>query len=156
MWLIARIAAVALLVLALRGKRWAYTGFVTLSLLYFPVQVRFQFRPQACELAPTLRLAIFSLQNTAHIIIFAGFFVLSWIQFRRAGRAGVAWAGLATLLMGALLEIAEGVTGYGHCRVRDLVPDFAGASLAALPILWYFHRARRGQRGASSAPPVAA
>ena len=156
MWLIAQIAAVALLVLALRGRRWAYAGFVALSLLYFPLQVRFHFRPQACELAPTLHLAIFSLQNTAHIIIFAGFFALSWIQFRRAGGAGLAWAGLATLLMGALLEIAQGVTGYGHCRLRDLVPDFAGSLLAGLPILWYSYRARRGQQRPSSARSVAA
>jgi VanZ family protein len=113
---------------------WAYAGFVVVSLLYFPAHVGFRLHPQACELAPSLQLAIFSLQNTPHILIFGAFYVLSWIQFRRAGRAAFAWAGLATLVMGALVEIAEGVSGQGHCRLRDLVPDAAGALLAFLLI----------------------
>src|SRR6266478_2210671 len=58
---------------------------------------------------------------------------MSWVQFRRSGARGI-WALLATLLVGALVEIAEGMTmtGRGHCRVRDLVPDAAGALGAAL------------------------
>ena len=133
-----------LLVLALRGKRWAYAAFVGVSLLYFPAKVGFRFHPQACELAPTLALAFFSLQNTPHIIIFGAFYALSWIQFRRHGRAGFAWAALATVLMGALLEVAQAVTGRGHCRLRDLVPDVVGALLALLLIaLWSSHRGRR-------------
>jgi VanZ family protein len=48
--------------------------------------------------------------------------------------------------MGALLEIAQGVTGRGHCRLRDLVPDMVGASLAFLLIaLWHSYRGRRSQ-----------
>jgi hypothetical protein len=150
-WLIARLAAVALVVLALRGKRCAYATFVLLGLLYFPAQVGFRFHPQACELAPTLQLAAVSLQNTPHIIIFAAFYGLSWIQFRCAGWTGFLWAGLATLLMGALLEAAQGVTGHGHCRSRDLVPDSVGASLACLLLLWYSHRVHRSER--QLAPP---
>jgi hypothetical protein len=38
------------------------------------------------------------------------------------------------LVMGALLEIAQGLTGQGHCRLRDLVPDATGALLALLLI----------------------
>lgn len=141
MWILARIAAIILLILALRGKRWAYAGFVALSLLYFPAQVGFHLQPQACELVPTMRLAVFSLQNTAHIIIFAAFYGLSWIRFRHTGSGAFAWAALATLLMGLLLELAQGVSGYGHCRLRDLIPDSAGALVAALLIaLWYSHQ----------------
>jgi hypothetical protein len=62
-WLIARLGAIALVVLALRGKRWAYAGFVVVSLLYFPARVGFHLQPQACELAPTFQLAVFSLQK---------------------------------------------------------------------------------------------
>ena len=156
MWLIARLGAIALVILALRGKRWAYASFVVVSLLYFPAQVGFRLQPQACELAPTLQLAVFSLQNTAHVIIFGAFYGLSWIQFRRAGRAAFAWAALATLVMGALLEIAQGLTGQGHCRLRDLVPDATGAALALLLIaLGTSYVARRAQ-GQRRDPPVAA
>src|SRR3989442_14369897 len=66
---------------------------------------------------------------------------MSWVQFGRADARGV-WALLATLLVGALVEIAEGMTGRGHCRVRDLVPDAAGAVGAAL-LLAVWSRLRR-------------
>jgi VanZ family protein len=45
------------------------------------------------------------------------------------------WAALITMTMGALVEIAEGVTGKGHCRSRDLIPDAAGALIGAVIVL---------------------
>src|SRR5258705_13154761 len=68
---------------------------------------------------------------------------MSWVQFRRTD-ARVVWALLATLLVGVLVEIAEGMTmtGRGHCRLRDLVPDAAGALGAAL-LLAVWSRLRR-------------
>ena len=127
--------------MVLWGKRWAYAAFCAVMLLYFPARVAFHLHPQPCELVPSLGLALYSLQNYPHIVIFAAFYLLSWVQFRGAGAARFAWAGLATLVMGALVEIAEGLTGQGPCRVRDLVPDSAGALLVALPLaLWYRRR----------------
>lgn len=73
-----------------------------------------------------MRLA---LQNYAHIILFAGFFLLSRRPFR--GRRASLWAGLATLLMGALVEAAQGLTGEGNCRLRELQPDGVGVLLGA-------------------------
>jgi len=86
---------------------------------------------------------VLSLHNYAYIALFAGFYWMSWVQFRRADARAV-WALLATLLVGALVEIAEGMTmtGRGHCRVRDLVPDAAGALGAAL-LLAVWSRLRR-------------
>jgi hypothetical protein len=37
--------------------------------------------------------------------------------------------------MGALVEVAEGLSGRGHCRFRDLIPDSAGALLGATAVL---------------------
>src|SRR5947199_1160854 len=123
-----------LALIALRGKRWAYLVFVVLGLLYFPAQTHFRVHAPKCEqLLPTIQVLVLSLHNYAYIALFAGFYWMSWVQFRRADARGV-WALLATLLVGALVEIAEGMTltGRGHCRVRDLVPDAAGALGAAL------------------------
>jgi len=123
-----------LALIALRGKRWAYLAFVVLGLLYFPAQTHFRVHVPKCEqLLPTIQVLVLSLHNYAYIALFAGFYWMSWVQFRRADARGV-WALLATLLVGALVEIAEGMTmtGRGHCRVRDLVPDAAGALGAAL------------------------
>jgi hypothetical protein len=81
----------------------------------------------ACEQLISKGLLRVSLQNYAHIALFAGFYWISWVQFKRTD-ARVVWALLATLIMGALVEVAEGMTGRGHCRVRDLVPDAARRS----------------------------
>src|SRR5437762_1156140 len=125
---------VLLALIALRGKRWAYFAFVVFGLLYFPAQTHFRVHVPKCEqILPTLHVLVLTLHNYAYIALFAGFYWMSWVAFRRSDARGV-WALLATLLVAALVEIAEGMTmtGRGHCRVRDLVPDAAGAVGAAL------------------------
>src|SRR3989454_7426874 len=130
-----------LALIALRGKRWAYLTFVLLGLLYFPAQTHFRVHAPKCEqLLPTLHLLVPLLHNYAYIALFAGFYWMSWVQFGRSDARGV-WALVATLLVAALVEIAEGMTGGGrgqvHCRVRDLVPDAAGAVGSALRLqIW--------------------
>src|SRR6266508_4392712 len=155
-----------LALIALRGKRWAYPAFVVLGLLYFPAQTHFHVHAPKCEqLLPTLHVLVLSLQNYAYIALFAGFYWMSWVQFGRSDARGV-WALLATLLVAALVELAEGMTGGGrgqvHCRVRDLVPDVAGALGAAL-LLAIWARLRRKpayvrlvRRHPAAAPPPAA
>src|SRR3989442_10095837 len=135
-----------LALIALRGKRWAYLTFVLLGLLYFPAQTHFRVHAPKCEqLLPTLHLLVPLLHNYAYIALFAGFYWMSWVQFGRSDARGV-WALVATMLVAALVEIAEGMTGGGrgqvHCRVRDLVPDAAGALGAAL-LLAVWPRLRR-------------
>ena len=45
--------------------------------------------------------------------------------------------------MGLFVELAEGISGEGHCRMRDLVPDAAGALLGAVYVLlWNAARKR--------------
>src|SRR6266550_2038919 len=155
-----------LALITLRGKRWAYLAFVLLGLLYFPAQTHFRVYVPKCEqLLPTLQLLVPLLHNYAYIALFAGFYWLSWVQFGRSDARGV-WALVATLLVAALVELAEGMTGGGrgqvHCRVRDLVPDAAGAVGAAL-LLAIWSRLRRKpayvrlvRRHPAAAPPPAA
>jgi VanZ family protein len=65
------------------------------------------------------------------------FFILSHAQVRARGAQGFRWAAAATLVMGAVLEMAQALTGSGHCRVRDLIPDTVGAVLGMfLVLLW--------------------
>src|SRR3989449_5293855 len=135
-----------LALIALRGKRWAYPAFVVLGLLYFPAQSHFRVHAPKCEqLLPTLHVLVPLLHNYAYIALFAGFYWMSWVQSGRSDARGI-WAFVATLLVAALVEIAEGMTGGGrgqvHCRVRDLVPDAAGAVGAAL-LLAIWSRLRR-------------
>src|SRR5258705_3344655 len=130
--LVVRVGAgvlVLLALIALRGKRWAYPAFVVLGLLYFPAQAHFHVHVPKCEqLLPTVKVLVLSLHNYAYIALFAGFYWMSWVQFRRTDARAV-WALLATLLVGVLLEIAEGMsmTGRGQCRLSGLAPVAARA-----------------------------
>jgi hypothetical protein len=151
---------------ALRGQRWAYLGFVLLGLAYFPAQAHFHVHVPKCEqLLPTVQQLVPLLHNYAYIALFAGFYWISWVQFRDAN-ARTFWALLATLLAAALVEVAEGMIGGGrgqaHCRMRDLAPDVAGAlGAAVLLAIWARLRkkpayVRLGKRRSAPAPrPVA-
>lgn len=111
--------------LALQAGRWAYGFFVLLALLYFPSRSGFALVPLQCQWTFDLALARHSLTNYAHIVLFAMFFLLTYAQIPRVPRAAV-WAAAVTLVMGLLVELAQGVTGQGNCRMRDLIPDAVG------------------------------
>ena len=142
---------ILLAILALRGFRWAYAGLVVVAIAYFPAHVGFHLEPRACELVFDAPLALFSLTNYAHIVLFGTFFLFSALHAVADStpvRPAMIFAAIATLLMGALIELAEGATGHGHCRLRDLIPDGAGIVLGALLFLglieaWKFVRSAR-------------
>ncbi|HEY9403993.1 MAG TPA: VanZ family protein [Pyrinomonadaceae bacterium] len=135
-------------VLSLRGVRWAYVTFAILGLLYFPASVGFRFDPRPCELTFGIPLAIHSLTNYAHIVLFTLFFLMTSAQLRMPGWPAFAWAALASFAMGALVELAQGLTGKGHCRSRDLIPDAVGILLGSV-ITLLLHRIRRETRPGS-------
>ena len=116
----------ALGVLSLRGVRWAFVAFAVLGLLYFPAKSGFRLDPDPCQLIFGVSLAIHSLTNYGHIVLFALFFVMASAQFRAPDRRAFAWSAAATIVMGALVEVAQGATGEGNCRARDLIPDALG------------------------------
>lgn len=134
-----------LAILSLRGVRWAYITYVLLGLLYFPASVGFRLNPQPCELVPSIPLAIYSLTNYAHIVLFVLFFLMTSAQFRMSHWWGFAWAALASITMGILVELAEGISGQGHCRLRDLIPDTAGIVLGAGIVFLWIRIRRRAQ-----------
>ena len=132
-----------LVILSLRGMRWAYVTFVVLGLLYFPVSVGFRLNPQPCELVVNMPLAVHSLTNYRHIVLFVLFFLMTSAQFRMSQWRGYAWVAVACIVMGLLVEIAQGISGNHHCRLRDLIPDAAGVVLGAgIVFLWNTMRRR--------------
>jgi hypothetical protein len=135
MWILVFLVFFVLGVLSLRGVRWAYVTFVLLGLLFFPVRVGFRLDPQPCELAINIPLAIHSLTNYAHIVLLALFFLMTSAQLHMSNWSAFAWAALATIVMGMMVELAEAVTGKGHCRLRDLIPDAAGILLGSVIVL---------------------
>jgi len=135
LFVLASIIRFALGILSLRGARWSYVAFVLLGLLYFPMKAGFRPEPHPCELTFDIPLAIYSLTNYPHIVLFALFFVMSSAQFRMSNWRSFIWPFLATMAMGMLVEGAEGVTGQGHCRLRDLIPDAVGVLGGLLIVL---------------------
>ena len=132
MWLwLLRLAIWGFALLSIRGTRWAYVAFMLLAFVYFPARVGFQIHPRSCEMAIDLPMIALSLKNSPHIIMLAIFFVITSAQFRMNTGSAYLGAGLLTIAMGTLIEIGEGISGNGHCRLRDLVPDSAGALIGA-------------------------
>lgn len=114
-----------LAVFALRGARWAYAIFIILGFVAIPAMNGFHLHRPDCETELTFNLAWYSLGNYKHIFLFGTFFLMTWVQLRRVRHAFLL-AAVATMAMGVLIELEEGATNR-HCRVRDLVPDAAGA-----------------------------
>lgn len=145
MKLLVYIGFLVLGILSLRGVRWAYVTFVLLGLFYFPASMGFSLNPRPCEGIPSVPLAVYSFANYRHIVLFVLFFLMTSAQFRMSQWSGYAWATVACIAMGILVEIAEGISGAGHCRLRDLIPDAAGVVLGAgIVLLW--NRMRRRPR----------
>lgn len=140
---IAAVARVILFVFALRGSRLAYGAFFVLSIAYFPIKSGFELDPQRCR--TTIDLAL-SFSNYAHMVLFAVFFIFSYLHFRSSGWKTPPFlpAAIMTLLMGMLVEIAQGLTATGNCRVRDLISDSIGAILGALVVITVRRIARTG------------
>ena len=72
------------------------------------MRVGFRLEPRPCELTFDMPLAIYSLTNYPHIVLFALFFVMSSAQFRVSNWRSIIWPFLATIAMGMLVEGAEG------------------------------------------------
>jgi len=122
----------ALAVTAFFGKRWAYAAFIVLGLSYFPISVGFQFDPKPCEWTFGLGLAVWSLTNVAHIVMFGLFFLMTLAQFRYdLNRRSFLWSLFAVVAMGLAVEFGEGLTGQHNCRMRDVIPNIAGGLIAA-------------------------
>jgi hypothetical protein len=124
-----------LAILAMRGARWAYAGFVMLILLYFPASTGFRVDPKPCELTFNLPLGVQSLSNYPHIILFSFFFLVTTRQLRMSRWRRFGWSIGLTMAMGAAVEIAEGLSGKHYCKTVDLIPDFMGALLGLMVVV---------------------
>ena len=152
--------AAALVTPALRWRRAAFAAFVMVGLGTFALRAGWptvSLTPTACEGLVETPLALYSFRNTPHIALFALCFIVARAQFRgsitetRLRRRANVGALAITLAIGALVELAEGVTGAGHCRFRDLLPDAAGALLGWAVLAMVATLAARGRRARDDA-----
>ena len=142
---VARIVLLALGGLAFLRMRWAYAAYVALALAWIPASAGFRLHAPPCEMSITAAGVALSLTKWAHIVLFGIFFLMTLRQFRRVTFRNAALAMLATLVMGLMIELTEGASGTGSCRMRDLFPDAAGA-LIAYAFVMAFRLLQSGKR----------
>jgi hypothetical protein len=133
--LIADLLFFALAILAIRGARWAYVGLVMWILLHAPASIGFQIHPKACDLTVNLPLALQSLSNYPHMILYCIFVVVTALHFRLSGWQPLAGSIGLTVAMGAGMEVAQGLSGTHHCKAIDLIPDLVGAAVGLLIVV---------------------
>lgn len=100
-----------------------------------PARVGFRLVAPVCDTRLTLANAGLSMTKVPHIALFAIFFVLTALQFDRLNQRALRWSLLATVALGLLVELEEGATRTGNCRLTDVLPDIAGALIASAALL---------------------
>jgi VanZ family protein len=129
-------------------RRWVYAIYMLVAVTRIPARTGFQLHPPACDTRLTIENIGLSLTKIPHMVLFGIFFLLTVMQFDEIGRKSIAWSVLATLALGLLVEIEEGATRTGNCRITDVLPDLVGALLAAaLLMLLVLIRRRPGPPG---------
>ena len=148
MWFIVTIVLAAL---AVRGSRSAYAAYVLVAILFIPARAGFQIQPLVCEIPVSVASGLYSLQNWQHIVLSALLSLMTVAQFRKRGTIAFVTAIGVTVALGFLAELEQGLFRRGHCRMRDLVPDTAGALLGVF-IGWAWHRIRHVRNSAGPRP----
>lgn len=114
--------------------------------MYFPQKGGFTFQYPACSPAPGRELFVTSATNYSHIILFGLYFLITYAHFAKSRLRG--WrplpvAGAATLIMSALIEVAQGMSDTGNCELRDVIPDVIGMTLGmGIVLAWKAARSR--------------
>jgi hypothetical protein len=117
--------------LAWSKRRWIYAAYILYAVTAIPARTSFRLNAPACDMRLTLSNMGLSLTKVPHIVLFGFFFLLTAVQFDRVDRRTLAWSLVATLVMGLLVELEEGATRTGNCRLTDVLPDAWGALIVA-------------------------
>ena len=146
LWIGTALVFTTLAIASMFKVRFAYVAFVALGVLWMPARAAFRFAPEHCETAMSFALAIHSMTNYKHIVLFGMFAIMTLAQFDPDDRWRFVKLALIALGMTIAVEGEQALLGVGHCRVRDLVPNAAGTVIGAClieGIRWV--RAHRGR-----------
>ena len=108
-------------------RRWIYSGYMVVAIARIPARTGFRLDTPSCDMQLSLGNVARSMTKLPHMILFGMFFLLTAIQFDRVDRRTLVWSLLATLVLGLIVEIEEGATRTGNCRMTDVLPDLFGA-----------------------------
>ena len=116
-------------------RRWAYGAYMLVAIARIPARTGFRLNGRRCDLRLSLENAQLSLTKVPHIVLFGVFFLITVVQFDRVDRRAFVWSLLATFALGTLVELEEGATRTGNCRLTDVFPDVVGALIAMILVV---------------------
>lgn len=149
LWIGTALVFTALAVASMFKVRFAYVAFVVLGVLWMPARAAFRFAPGDCETAMSLGLALHSMTNYKHIVLFTIFAIMTLAQLGPNDKWRLVKLALIALGMTIVVEGEQALLGVGHCRVRDLVPNAAGGLVGACLFEGLRAVRRRGGRAAA-------
>lgn len=101
------------------------------SVVRIPARTGFHLSSPMCDTRLTAENVGLSLTKVPHMVLFGIFYLLTVLQFDVFGRRTILVSLAATAGLGLLVELEEGATRTGNCRITDVVPDLVGALIVA-------------------------
>ena len=92
-----------------------------MAFVWIPARTGFRLHRPPCDFDVTLDFSLASLTKYKHVVLFGIFFLMTRMQLARTRYASLV-AAAATLAVGVLIELEEGATGTGYCKLVDLFP----------------------------------
>jgi len=99
-----------------------------------PARTKFHLVAPVCDTRLTLENASLSMTKVPHMVLFGLFALVTAAQFNRLDRRTIFWSLAATAALGLIVELEEGTTRTGNCRITDVMPDIVGALAMLVPL----------------------
>ena len=117
-----------------RQRRWLYATYMIVAVTRIPARTKFHLVAPVCDTRLTLENASRSMTKVPHMVLFGLFALLTAAQFNRLDRRTIYWSLAATAALGLIVELEEGATRTGNCRITDVAPDIVGALAMLVPL----------------------
>jgi predicted membrane-bound dolichyl-phosphate-mannose-protein mannosyltransferase len=114
-----------------RRRRWIYAAWMLLVVIQIPARTGFRLAAPICDWTVTFDNLVLSLTKVPHIVLFGAFFFLTLVQFDRVERTSLGLSLMATAAISIIVEIQQGATRTGNCRITDVAPNILGGLIAA-------------------------
>ena len=117
-----------------RQRRWLYATYMIVAVTRIPARTKFHLVAPVCDTRLTLKNASLSMTKVPHMVLFGLFALVTAAQFNRLDRRTIYWSLAATAALGLIVELEEGTTRTGNCRITDVMPDIVGALAMLVPL----------------------
>ncbi|MGI9077708.1 MAG: VanZ family protein [Gemmatimonadaceae bacterium] len=111
-------------------RRWLYGAYMLFAIARIPARTGFRMALPVCDTDLTVTNMALSLTKVPHVVLFGAFFLLTILQFNQVNRRSLTLSLLITVALSLLVELEQGATRTGNCRLTDVLPNAVGAIIA--------------------------